>query len=90
MKKRVHVFVSGKVQGVSFRANVHELAKKHEVKGWVKNRGTEQVEAMFEGEDHAVQKLVEFCQNGPELAEVEAIMVDEEPYTGEFSEFEVV
>ena len=89
MKKRMHVFVSGKVQNVNFRSTVKSLAEEHKVQGWVKNRGTDQVEAIFEGDDHAVQKLITFCHDGPELAEVEAIMIDEEQYTGEFSNFDV-
>ena len=90
MKRRSHVFVSGNVQGVSFRSHVRELAQKHGIQGWVKNRGTDQLEAVFEGESDAVQKLVDFCSDGPELAEVEAIMIDDEPHTGEFAGFDVL
>jgi acylphosphatase len=77
---RRHVIVHGRVQGVFFRGTVQRLARQHSVAGWVSNRWDGTVEAVFEGEPAAVERLVEFCRHGPRGAEVERIDVtNEEP-----------
>jgi acylphosphatase len=77
---RRHVIVHGRVQGVFFRGTVQRLARQHSVAGWVSNRWDGTVEAVFEGEPAAVERLVEFCRQGPRGAEVERIDVtNEEP-----------
>ncbi|MCJ7479107.1 MAG: acylphosphatase [Candidatus Nanohaloarchaeota archaeon QJJ-7] len=80
--RRVHVFVSGKVQGVFFRATTREMARELRVKGWVKNLEDGRVEAVFEGEQEAVEEMVEFCYSGPEAARVEDVKVEEEELEG--------
>lgn len=72
--------VSGRVQGVFFRDTTRRRAEAAGVSGWVDNRSDGAVEAVFEGEEAAVDELVEFCQRGPSRAEVAAVEVtDEEP-----------
>jgi acylphosphatase len=79
-RKRAHVFVSGNVQGVYFRASTRDAATDHGVDGWVKNREDGRVEAVFEGDETAVKAMVHFCHEGSDIAEVEDVAVDwEEP-----------
>ena len=87
---RAHVYVHGRVQGVFFRATTRDKAQSLGVKGWVKNCLDGSVEAVFEGEKDAVEKIVNWCRKGPTGAFVEQIDVCWEEYTGEFDEFSVV
>jgi acylphosphatase len=77
---RRRVVVHGFVQGVFFRDSTRQRARQHSVAGWVRNRGDGAVEAVFEGEPDAVERLVAFCREGPRGARVERVEVaDEEP-----------
>ena len=87
MKVRAHVFVSGKVQGVFFRARTMERAVRSGLTGWVRNLPDGRVEAVFEGEEEAVKALVEFCRRGPKGAVVTGVDLTWEPFTGEFVDF---
>ncbi|HDD69040.1 MAG TPA: acylphosphatase [Candidatus Korarchaeota archaeon] len=88
-KVRAHVFVSGIVQGVFFRANTKRMADQLRVKGWVRNLLDGRVEAVFEGDKEAVEKIIEWCKTGPPLARVDRVEVHWEPYKGEFDEFSI-
>jgi acylphosphatase len=90
MKCRVHVFVSGMVQGVFFRAATARLAQRLELTGWVRNLDDGRVEAVFEGEKDAVDKVVEFCRHGPNGAFVQDLDVRLEDWKGEFKAFVIV
>lgn len=87
---RAHVYVLGRVQGVFFRASTRDNARSFGVKGWVKNCLDGRVEAVFEGENGAIDKIVNWCRKGPSGAFVKHIDVYWEEYTGEFEEFSVV
>ena len=77
---RRRVVVHGRVQGVFFRETTRHLAEQAGVTGWVRNRPDGTVEAVFEGEPDAVERLVEACRTGPPMAEVAQLDVtDEEP-----------
>jgi len=89
MKVRAHVLVSGWVQGVFFRSETRHEANKRDVRGWVRNLPDGRVEAVFEGEEEAVRKLIEFCKRGPPGARVIRVDVLRENYTGEFKDFEI-
>ena len=88
MKVRVHVFVSGRVQGVFFRQSTQRKAQSLDVKGWVRNLPDGRVEAVFEGEEPAVKTVVDYCRHGPSAARVDDLEVRNENYVGEFSGFE--
>lgn len=90
MQARSHVFVSGKVQGVYFRQNTLETANEHGVFGWVRNLPDGRVEAVFEGDETAVDKVVEWCRAGPPASRVDKLDVKHEKYTGEFSSFAII
>ena len=89
MKVRVHVFVSGRVQGVFFRVETCYEARKRNVAGWVRNMSGGRVEAIFEGEREDVEKLVEFCRKGPLGARVTKLDVHWEEYGGELKDFKI-
>jgi acylphosphatase len=88
-KIRAHIFVSGKVQGVYYRQNTMEAAKAEKVTGWVRNLPDGRVEAVLEGDEPSVNKIVEWCQKGPPRAEVEKVDATLGKYTGEFSDFTI-
>ncbi|MEJ7750576.1 MAG: acylphosphatase [Thermoleophilaceae bacterium] len=71
--KGVRVVVHGRVQGVFFRDTVSTEAERAGVAGWVRNCDDGTVEARFEGENAAVDRLVELCRRGPESASVERV-----------------
>ncbi len=89
MKKRAHVFVSGRVQGVFFRATTRKEARKRNVTGWVKNLPDGRVEAVFEGDEEKVQEMIEFCHEGSRSARVQDVEVEWEEYQDEFSSFDI-
>lgn len=89
MKKRVTVMVSGRVQGVNFRHFTSQSARRLGVKGWVRNLADGSVEGCFEGEATAVDALVEWCRSGPDYARVDSLELRDEPYVGEFDEFQI-
>ena len=79
---RRRVIVHGFVQGVFFRDSTRRLAQRHGVTGWVANRSDGALEAVFEGEADAVERLVAFSRQGPRGAQVESVEVEEEEPEG--------
>jgi acylphosphatase len=76
------VLVSGLVQGVYFRSSCRRLAHQHGVAGWVRNLPDGRVEAVFEGPDEAVRRLVDWARRGPRSAVVADVAVRAEPPEG--------
>jgi acylphosphatase len=74
--------VHGYVQDVFFRDSTRRLAQQHGVAGWVANRWDGTVEAVFEGEPEAVERLVRYVHEGPRGAQVERVEVFEEEPEG--------
>ncbi|MGH3347691.1 MAG: acylphosphatase [Nocardioides sp.] len=79
---RVHVEVTGRVQGVFFRDSCRREALRLGVSGWVRNSRAGSVEGEFEGEDRAVQELVDWCREGPPYASVSGVSVSPLTPTG--------
>jgi acylphosphatase len=73
MAVRVRVVVSGRVQGVFFRASCTEQARRRGLGGWVRNLPDGRVEAVFEGEEPQVDEMIEWCRHGPPGARVDAV-----------------
>jgi acylphosphatase len=90
MKVRARVLVSGKVQGVYFRQSTKVEAQSLGVTGLVRNLMDGRVEAVFEGEEHDVKMLVNYCRQGPPAAKVNNIDVTYGPFKGEFSDFKAL
>jgi len=81
--KRAHVFISGRVQGVWFRASTRDKAEELSLNGWVRNLPDGRVEAVFEGDDKAVDEMVEWCHYGPPMARVDTVDIEYEKPQGE-------
>jgi len=86
-KVRAHVIITGKVQGVYFRAKAQEQAVALAVVGWIRNKSDGTVEGVFEGNRENVEKLIDWCRLGPPRAIVSGVQVKWEDYRGEFSKF---
>jgi acylphosphatase len=89
MKIRANVLVKGLVQGVCFRQYTQQTAIGHKVTGWVRNLADGSVEGCFEGEEDDVRALIDWCRRGPEWARVDRVIVDNEPYRGEYRGFNI-
>lgn len=87
--KRVHLIISGHVQDVGFRAWFCEQASKLSLSGWVKNRADGTVEAVAEGNEEKLNKLIELARTGPEVAQVENVRVKWQEAPGRFSSFDI-
>lgn len=80
--------VTGKVQGVYFRASTQEQAKRLRIKGWCKNESDGSVLIIAEGSEENLNALVEWCHHGPSNANVEKVLV-ESIEAGGFEGFEI-
>jgi acylphosphatase len=82
-RRRIHVVVRGRVQGVFFRKSAVETARRLGVAGWVRNRMDGGVELQAEGTEEALEALLAFCREGPERARVDEVVVAHHPARGE-------
>lgn len=80
--RRVRARISGRVQGVFFRASCADRANALGLSGWVRNASDGGVEAVFEGEDAGVESMLAWCRKGPPYAQVDDVEVLEEAPTG--------
>ena len=87
--RRVKLTISGKVNGVFFRAFIKDKASELNLKGYTKNTEDKKVEILVEGHDIMIKRLIEFCRIGPKDAKVENIQIDEQVYKNEFNTFKV-
>ena len=90
MNLRARIVVTGRVQGVFYRAETAARAKRLNVTGWVCNLPDARVEAVFEGEEANVQDMIDFCRHGPADAHVTGIDVRREEWKGEFDDFTII
>jgi acylphosphatase len=88
-KTRAHLIVSGRVQGVSFRAETQKAANRIGVYGWVRNRRDGKVEAVVEGASDDVAAMLGWCQSGSPASRVEKVDVTRQDFRGEFDAFRV-
>ncbi len=90
-EKRVHAWITGRVQGVYFRETTRREAERLGVRGWVRNLSDGRVEAVMVGPATAVDRLVAWCRRGPDRAHVEHVEAINEPAhtDGGFGGFEV-
>lgn len=86
MKSNVHVIVSGQVQGVWFRASTKQKADELGLNGWVRNTPNGCVEAVFEGEEELVNRMIDWCRHGPPMAKVDNVMIKKQQPIG-FNDF---
>jgi len=85
--KSIKVIVTGRVQGVYYRASTQRTARQLGLNGWVKNLPDGDVEALICGEESKVDELQRWMRQGPEAAQVDALQVCETDFQecGDFS-----
>ena len=85
--RSIHIRISGRVQGVSFRVWTERQATQLGLSGWVRNRANGDVEAVFSGPAAAVDAMLAACRRGPRLARVESVEIvgPAEPHAGPFA-----
>ena len=84
---RAHLLISGRVQGVSFRYYIQDIAQSLGIKGWVRNCWDGKVEIVIEGEEERVEQLINWCYRGPGSAIVGKVDIEWGKYRGEFNSF---
>lgn len=87
--KSIHCFVSGKVQGVSYRAAAQRQALALNISGWVRNLADGRVELVAHGSIDAMEKFIAWLWEGPRLASVTDVTVTEAKITEKLEEFEI-
>jgi acylphosphatase len=87
--KGVHVFISGRVQGVAFRHYTVKTARSLNLAGWVRNLDDGRVEAVFEGRDDDIDAMLAWCRRGPSLARVDHVEIHEEALSGRERDFRI-
>jgi acylphosphatase len=90
MNKRYHVRISGRVQGVYFRANTRKQSQALGLTGWVRNLPDGCVEAVFEGEQKDAEAMLAWCRTGTPPARVDHVEAEEENAEGGFTSFDIV
>ena len=88
-KTRVHVFVSGRVQAVCFRAMTQLKARELGLVGWVKNLADGRVEAVFDGKKENIEEMLKWLRQGPGLAKIDKLDFQFESCQSEFKDFKV-
>ena len=76
MKKK-HIVITGKVQGVGFRYWLYQIANEKNVYGWVKTINTNEVEAVFLGEEKKVDEIIKLCRKGPTSSNVVSVKIED-------------
>jgi acylphosphatase len=89
-RRRVHIFVSGRVQGVFFRHYTLQKALELGLKGWVRNLEDGRVEVVCEGEEDKVKSMAAWCKKGPPGAFVKDTESYWEEYAGDFDTFRIL
>ena len=84
-----HLLITGKVQGVFFRAYARDQAVQLRLTGWVRNTADGKVEAVVEGSQDKVESFVTWCRLGPPSSQVTDMRVEKQEYRGEFKQFSV-
>ena len=87
--KRIHIIISGRVQGVWFRHNTNIIGNKLGLKGFVRNLPNGNVEVVAEGSEEKLEQLINFCKTGPEGSKVENIKIKYEKPNSEFATFSI-
>ncbi len=88
-KARAQVLISGRVQGVFYRAYTRDLAKARGLKGMVRNLPDGRVFAVFEGDREKIESMLAWCRQGPQYAAVDEVLTDWQSYVGEFEDFSI-
>ena len=86
---QAQLIISGKVQGVFYRASCQEVAQRLGLAGWARNLSTGQVEVLAQGEKEKIEKLIEWCKKGPPGAKIAKIDTNWQNIKESLSDFEI-
>jgi len=89
MARTLHCVVSGRVQGVFFRASVLDQAQALGLTGWVRNLPGGRLEVLAQGDDGALEELAGLLRQGPPLARVEDVEAEWTDQDRAFSNFQI-
>jgi acylphosphatase len=89
MDARARIIITGLVQGVFFRREIADLARRLGIEGWVRNLPDGRVEATAEGEKSKLEELIRFCHVGPPGATVRSVEIEWSDSQGEFHGFKI-
>jgi acylphosphatase len=90
MIRTVHTMITGRVQGVGYRAWVEGEAAARGLSGWVRNRGDGSVEAVFSGEASIVDAMTTACRSGPRMARVDNVIVADSLASDDLRGFQIL
>jgi len=85
-----HVYVSGRVQGVFYRASTRDKARELGLSGWVRNQPDGRVEALFQGDKEKIEEMIRWCDTGPQMADVSDVRVDLRQVVEKINGFEII
>jgi acylphosphatase len=86
---RLEIVISGRVQGVWFRASTRDEARRLGLLGWVRNLPDGRVEAVFEGDEDRLSRMLDWCRRGPPGARVHNVEATRARATGDFQDFSI-
>jgi acylphosphatase len=90
MFKKIHLIISGKVQGVFYRVNAKRKAEELGLKGWIKNTSDGKVEIVAEGNEDGLKEMIEWCYNGSSGAVVDEVEAKWMECEKKFDKFEII
>ena len=88
-RSRVHLLISGRVQGVFYRAFTRNIAGSFGLSGWVRNLPDGNVEALIEGDKDDIEQAIQRFRSGPPGAHVDDIEITWEDYQGDIQGFQI-
>ena len=90
MNNAAHVFVSGIVQGVGFRAYIHNQALRHQIQGWIKNLNDGRVEVLLVGQKENTLEMIKLCKRGSPWSNVSDVQVNWENIHDNYDSFSII
>ncbi|TDO73020.1 acylphosphatase [Halanaerobium saccharolyticum] len=87
-KIQKHIYISGRVQGVGFRAFIREQAAVLDIKGWAKNLADGRVEVVIQGQKNNIKQMISKLKEGPSFARVDDFEINDEQ-VDDYNDFEI-
>ena len=87
--KTYKIVISGEVQGINFRFFTKKKADELGIKGYIKNLENGNVEAIFQGDEDSIKKIINWCKKGPSSAKVDSIEINQIKLEKEYKEFKI-
>ena len=87
---QAYLIISGRVQGVFYRASCQDVAVSYGLKGWVNNLPSGQVCVLVQGKKDKIEKLIEWCKKGPPNARVADVKIKWQDVREKFNTFKIM